>query len=141
MDPRMRHPWTKEEFEQQLRAKGTHYHIHHPFHIAMNSGLCTKAQVQGWVYNRFYYQISIPVKDASVLANMPNREQRRQWVYYATCKSLKLRTRRPIAMQIDGDPVGYTRKGYPPVTFTVVPQALKVIVPQKISEGLFSFQV
>src|SRR5499426_2909613 len=72
--------WTREEFEQQLRAKGNRYHIHHPFHIAMNSGLCTKAQVQGWVYNRFYYQISIPVKDASILANMPDRDQRRQWI-------------------------------------------------------------
>lgn len=67
-----------------------------------------------------------------------HREQRRQWVYYTTCKSVKLRTRRPIAMQIDGDPVGYTRKGYPPVTFTIAPHALKVIVPQKIPEGLFS---
>ncbi|HZT98343.1 MAG TPA: diacylglycerol kinase family protein [Ktedonobacteraceae bacterium] len=67
-----------------------------------------------------------------------HREQRRQWVYYTTCKSVKLRTRRPIAMQIDGDPVGYTRKGYPPVTFAIAPQALKVIVPQKTPEGLFS---
>jgi diacylglycerol kinase (ATP) len=67
-----------------------------------------------------------------------HREQRRQWVYYTTCKSAKLRTRRPIAMQIDGDPAGYTRKGYPPVTFTIAPQALKVIVPQKTPEGLFS---
>ena len=80
MDPRVRPPWTTEEFEQQLRAKGTRYHIHHPFHIAMNNGLCTKAQIQGWVYNRFYYQISIPVKDASILANMPDRDQRRQWI-------------------------------------------------------------
>src|SRR5262252_9780211 len=46
----------------------------------MNSGQCTKAQVQGWVYNRFYYQTSIPVKDASILANMPDRDQRRQWI-------------------------------------------------------------
>src|SRR5690348_3156636 len=67
-----------------------------------------------------------------------HREQRRQWVYYTTCKSVKLRTRRPIAMQIDGDPAGYTRKGYPPVTFTIAPGALKVIVPQKTPEGLFS---
>ena len=67
-----------------------------------------------------------------------HREQRRQWVYYMTCKSVKLRTRRPIAMQIDGDPAGYTRKGYPPVTFTIAPGALKVIVPQKTPEGLFS---
>jgi pyrroloquinoline-quinone synthase len=73
-------PWTKEEFERHLRAKESRYHIHHPFHIAMNSGLCTREQVQGWVYNRFYYQIAIPIKDAAVLANMTDRDQRRQWV-------------------------------------------------------------
>ncbi len=72
--------WSKEEFERQLRAKESRYHIHHPFHIAMNSGRCTREQVQGWVYNRFYYQIAIPLKDAAVLANMTDREQRRQWV-------------------------------------------------------------
>ena len=72
--------WSREEFERQLRAKESRYHIHHPFHIAMNSGRCTREQVQGWVYNRFYYQIAIPLKDAAVLANMPDREQRRQWV-------------------------------------------------------------
>jgi pyrroloquinoline-quinone synthase len=73
-------PWTREEFEIQLRAKESRYHIHHPFHIAMNSGGCTREQVQGWVYNRFYYQISIPIKDAAVLANMTDREQRRTWI-------------------------------------------------------------
>ena len=73
-------PWGKEEFEQRLRAKGKRYHIYHPFHIAMNSGQCTKEQVQGWVINRFYYQISIPIKDAAVLANMPDRDHRRQWI-------------------------------------------------------------
>ncbi|HSU64373.1 MAG TPA: pyrroloquinoline-quinone synthase PqqC [Burkholderiales bacterium] len=73
-------PWSKAEFEEKLRAKGERYHIHHPFHVAMNSGRCTKAQVQGWVLNRFYYQVSIPVKDAAILANMPDREQRRRWI-------------------------------------------------------------
>ena len=73
-------PWSKAEFEEKLRAKGERYHIHHPFHVAMNSGRCTKTQVQGWVLNRFYYQVSIPVKDAAILANMPDREQRRRWI-------------------------------------------------------------
>lgn len=72
--------WSKQEFEVQLRAKGDRYHIHHPFHIAMNSGKCTREQVQGWVYNRFYYQISIPIKDAAVLSNMNDRDQRREWI-------------------------------------------------------------
>ena len=76
----MTSPWSKEEFERQLRAKESRYHIHHPFHVAMNNGLCTREQVQGWVYNRFYYQIAIPVKDAAVLANCPDREVRRGWV-------------------------------------------------------------
>lgn len=73
-------PWNRAEFEQQLRAKGKRYHIYHPFHIAMNSGQCTKEQVQGWVYNRFYYQIAIPIKDAAIMSNMPDRDQRRLWI-------------------------------------------------------------
>jgi pyrroloquinoline-quinone synthase len=73
-------PWSKAEFEDRLRAKGDRYHIHHPFHVAMNSGRCTKLQVQGWVLNRFYYQVSIPIKDAAILANMSEREHRRRWI-------------------------------------------------------------
>jgi len=73
-------PWTVEQFEAQLRAKESRYHIFHPFHIAMNSGQCTKEQVQGWVLNRFYYQIMIPIKDAAVLSNMPDKEHRRLWI-------------------------------------------------------------
>ncbi len=73
-------PWSEEEFEQKLRAKGKRYHIYHPFHIAMNGGQCTPEQVRGWVINRFYYQISIPIKDAAILANMPDRDHRRMWI-------------------------------------------------------------
>jgi pyrroloquinoline-quinone synthase len=32
------------------------------------------------VANRFYYQIAIPVKDAAVLANCPDRAVRREWI-------------------------------------------------------------
>ena len=73
-------PWTRQEFEEKLRGKGVRYHIHHPFHVAMNRGRCTKVQVQGWVLNRFYYQVSIPIKDAAILANMTEREHRRRWI-------------------------------------------------------------
>ncbi|HCB15387.1 MAG TPA: pyrroloquinoline quinone biosynthesis protein C, partial [Alteromonas sp.] len=45
-------PWSREEFEQRLRDKGQYYHIHHPFHKAMNQGKCSKEQIQGWVANR-----------------------------------------------------------------------------------------
>jgi pyrroloquinoline-quinone synthase len=73
-------PWSREEFEQQLRAKGAGYHIHHPFNIRMNSGRLTPEQIRGWVANRFYYQIRIPQKDAAIIANCPDRETRRKWV-------------------------------------------------------------
>lgn len=72
--------WSREEFEQKLRAKGEYYHIYHPFHQAMNAGKCSKAQIQGWVANRFYYQVCIPVKDAAILANCPDMATRRKWI-------------------------------------------------------------
>jgi pyrroloquinoline-quinone synthase len=73
-------PWGREEFEQQIRAKGSHYHIYHPYHVAMNSGKLTREQIRGWVCNRFYYQIAIPIKDSAIMANMPDRDHRRLWI-------------------------------------------------------------
>ena len=70
----------RTEFEARLRALGARYHIHHPFHIRMNSGRCSPSQVRGWVANRYYYQISIPIKDAAMLSNCPDREVRREWI-------------------------------------------------------------
>jgi len=73
-------PWTREEFEQKLRGKEKYYHIHHEFHILMNSGKLDKPAIQGWVANRFYYQTTIPIKDAAIMANCPDRDARRKWV-------------------------------------------------------------
>ncbi len=71
---------TPEQFEQALRAKGDYYHIHHPYQVAMHNGHATREQIQGWVANRFYYQINIPMKDAAIMANCPDRDVRREWV-------------------------------------------------------------
>ncbi|STT16851.1 coenzyme PQQ synthesis protein C [Klebsiella pneumoniae] len=60
-----------QAFEEALRAKGAFYHIHHPYHIAMHNGDATREQIQGWVANRFYYQTTIPLKDAAIMANLP----------------------------------------------------------------------
>lgn len=68
------------EFEQALRDKGCYYHIHHPYHIMMNQGEATKEQIQGWVANRFYYQVNIPLKDAAIMANCSDPATRRKWV-------------------------------------------------------------
>lgn len=72
--------WTPTEFEARLRERGRAYHIHHPFNVMLNSGKATPEQVRGWVANRFLYQVAIPVKDAAILANCPDREVRRGWI-------------------------------------------------------------
>ena len=77
-DPRP--PMPAKEFEARLRDKGTSYHIYHPFHVMMAEGKLTQKQLQGWVANRYYYQIAIPVKDAAILSNCPDREIRREWI-------------------------------------------------------------
>jgi pyrroloquinoline-quinone synthase len=68
------------DFEARLRGMERYYHIHHPFHLAMNEGGLDRDAIRGWVANRFYYQIQIPRKDAAILANCPDRDVRRQWV-------------------------------------------------------------
>src|SRR5436189_713077 len=70
-----------EEFIARLRAQGTRYHNLHPFHQRMDAGRLSREELQRWVTNRFYYQKSIPLKDAAILANCPEVEVRRQWVH------------------------------------------------------------
>ena len=77
---KIKKPWTREEFEKKLRAKEKYYHINHDFHLLMNEGGLDKEAVQGWVANRFYYQTTIPIKDAAIMSNCPDRDARRQWV-------------------------------------------------------------
>jgi coenzyme PQQ biosynthesis protein C len=73
-------PWSLEEFEQRIRDMERFYHIHHPYHVMMHEGTLNKEQIRGWVANRFYYQVNIPLKDAAIMANCPDRDTRAQWV-------------------------------------------------------------
>ena len=73
-------PWSPEEFIARLRAQGSRYHHLHPFHRRMDAGELTREELRRWVANRFYYQKSIPLKDAAVLANCPEVEIRREWI-------------------------------------------------------------
>jgi pyrroloquinoline-quinone synthase len=69
-----------EELERELRAIGAaRYHILHPFHHLLHGGQLNRGQVQAWALNRYYYQASIPAKDASLLARLPTPELRREW--------------------------------------------------------------
>jgi pyrroloquinoline-quinone synthase len=73
-------PLTPEELVAALRAQSARYHHQHPFHVRMNAGELTPAQIRGWVANRFYYQKSIPLKDAAILSNCPEPAVRRRWL-------------------------------------------------------------
>ncbi len=73
-------PWTGQELEAALRAQHQRYHHLHPFHQRMNAGELTPVEVQRWVANRFYYQRSIPLKDAAILSNCSDHQVRRQWI-------------------------------------------------------------
>lgn len=77
---RSQEPMIREQFEQALRGKGSLYHIHHPFQVRMNQGLSSQEEVRGWVANRYYYQVNIPIKDAAILANCTDRDVRREWI-------------------------------------------------------------
>jgi pyrroloquinoline-quinone synthase len=70
-----------KEFEDELRAIGRErYHDKHPFHIQMHEGTLNRGQLQAWVLNRFYYQQSIPLKDASLIARADDIALRREWI-------------------------------------------------------------
>ncbi|MBB3053594.1 pyrroloquinoline-quinone synthase [Prauserella isguenensis] len=70
-----------EEFEAQLRAIGEQrYHHLHPFNERMHAGTLSEEEFRGWVRNRFYYQVNLPVKDAFILTKLPGRDDRRRWI-------------------------------------------------------------
>jgi diacylglycerol kinase (ATP) len=53
-------------------------------------------------------------------------------VRYERAQSLRLESKRPTPVQVDGEVIGYL-----PMTFSVAPQALTVIVPRETTAGLF----
>ena len=75
-----REPLSPEQLEAALRAIGAErYHNLHPFHRLLHSGKLNRGQVRAWALNRYYYQSSIPTKDAYLTARLPTSELRREW--------------------------------------------------------------
>ena len=71
---------SRSEFEARLRQIGAErYHDLHPFHDLLHGGGCTPDQVRAWVINRYYYQQSIPMKDAAFMSRVEDPALRRQW--------------------------------------------------------------
>ena len=74
-----------DELEAELRATGAQrYHNLHPFHHLLHSGRLSKGQVQAWALNRFYYQFSIPRKDAALMSRTVDQSLRREWLHRMT---------------------------------------------------------
>jgi pyrroloquinoline-quinone synthase len=68
------------ELEAALRQIGeTRYHNLHPFHGLLHGGKLNKGQVQAWALNRYYYQSTIPIKDAVVISRFRDRSTRIEW--------------------------------------------------------------
>jgi len=68
------------QLEEALRHIGaTRYHSLHPFHKLLHGGKLNKGQVQAWALNRYYYQCSIPIKDAVVISRFRERNIRVEW--------------------------------------------------------------
>jgi pyrroloquinoline-quinone synthase len=69
-----------EQLEAALRQIGaTRYHNLHPFHRLLHGGKLNKGQVQAWALNRYYYQSTIPIKDAVVISRFRDRATRLEW--------------------------------------------------------------
>ncbi|WP_406143965.1 pyrroloquinoline-quinone synthase PqqC [Streptomyces sp. NBC_01012] len=74
-------PLPPAEFEQELRELArSRYHDTHPFNVRMHQGGLGRTELRTWVANRFHYQRSIPVKDALILAKLPEPAMRRSWL-------------------------------------------------------------
>ena len=68
------------EFVARFHAIGEErYHHKHPFHQLMHEGRLTRGQLQAWALNRYAYQSTIPIKDASILARSDDPDFRRAW--------------------------------------------------------------
>ncbi|WP_246742828.1 pyrroloquinoline-quinone synthase PqqC [Rhodomicrobium vannielii] len=66
--------------EALLREIGARrYHKLHPFHKLLHGGKLSKPQVQAWALNRYYYQATIPRKDAALMSKMADRATRLEW--------------------------------------------------------------
>ena len=69
-----------DELEAALRRIGaTRYHNLHPFHRLLHGGKLNKGQVQAWALNRYFYQSTIPIKDAVVISRFRDIGTRREW--------------------------------------------------------------
>jgi pyrroloquinoline-quinone synthase len=80
--------------------KNDHQRPPHPWETLFRGGKCTRAQLQGWAKERYYFTKQVPIKEYSILYNCPYPEVRRMWL--------------PKAIEEEGeDLIGKTGKPHP----------------------------
>jgi pyrroloquinoline-quinone synthase len=117
---------TPEAFVARLREEGVRrYHDHHPFHVRMHEGTLSRADLQAWTLNRYYYQTRIPIKDALIVAKSEDSAFRRLWIHRIhdhdgedpSTGGLSLWLRLAEAVGLDRDEVASCGKVLPGVRF------------------------
>ncbi|MEV4742820.1 pyrroloquinoline-quinone synthase PqqC [Streptomyces sp. NPDC049555] len=73
-------PRSPAEFSAALHAHADRYWDRHPLHVRLHEGGLGRRELQQWIANRWYYQKSLPQKDAAIVANCPVADVRRRWV-------------------------------------------------------------
>jgi len=68
-----------QSFREALSAFAFRYHVHHPFDKLLQSGRASKEMLRAWAANRYYYQDTIPRKDAMIIARCPDSAVRGEW--------------------------------------------------------------
>jgi len=56
------------------------YFWNHPFMKLFYAGKLARHQIKGWIINRYYYQKSIPIKDAIILSKCNDPDMRKIWL-------------------------------------------------------------
>src|SRR5689334_13687016 len=74
-----RRPAAAENFTAELFGYRDRYWHTHPFHQRWFDGHLDRDSLAIWAANRWYYQKSLPCKDAAILANCPDVAVRRRW--------------------------------------------------------------
>ena len=70
----------KARLRSELSSLAYRYHVHHPFDALLQSGRASREMLQLWAANRYYYQDTIPRKDALIVARCPLSSVRASWI-------------------------------------------------------------
>jgi pyrroloquinoline-quinone synthase len=120
-------PLPESAFIAELRGLSGRYWGTHPFHHRLHAGELDERGLRIWAANRWYYQCSLPQKDAAIIGNCPLPEIRRQWldriVYHdgvsAGTGGIERWLRLCTAVGLDRDEVLDQRHVVPAVRFAV----------------------